>query len=145
MKDGLETKSFKKRKKKRVSANIGYCTPFKKEKPSEGGVCDLPCEGDSSKICGGKHMASIYGMHLCDDTEEDLVSVIDEAKEAFHKLQHAATGAMHAVRSLTSRGTALMYVAAKGGDMESHDLGQAALDRDYYSPRPYRRGPCTAV
>jgi hypothetical protein len=33
---------------------------------------------------------------------------------------------MHAVRSLTSRGTALMYVAAKGGDMESHDLGQAA-------------------
>jgi hypothetical protein len=103
-----------------------YCTPFKKEKPSEGGVCDLPCEGDSAKICGGKHMASIYGMHLCDDTEEDLVSVIDEAKEAFHKLQHAATGAMHAVRSLTSRGTALMYVAAKGGDMESHDLGQAA-------------------
>merc|ERR1719247_3557405 len=103
-----------------------YCTPFKKEKPSGGGVCDLPCEGDSSKTCGGKAMASIYGMHLCDDTEEDLVAVIDEAKEAFHKLQHAATGCMHAVRSLTSRGTALMYVAAKGGDMESHDLGQAA-------------------
>jgi hypothetical protein len=103
-----------------------YCTPFKKEIPSEGGVCDRPCEGDSTKTCGGKSMASVYAMHLCDDTEEDLVAVIDEAKEAFHKLQHAATNCMHAVRSLTSRGAALMYVAAKGGDMESHDLGQAA-------------------
>jgi hypothetical protein len=103
-----------------------YCTPFKKEKASEGGVCDLPCEGDAAKTCGGKAMASIYAMHLCDDTEEDLVSVIDEAKEAFHKLQHAATNSMHAVRSLTSRGAALMYVAVKGGDMDSHDLGQAA-------------------
>jgi hypothetical protein len=105
-----------------------YCTPFKKEKPSEGGVCDRPCEGDSSKTCGGKAMASIYGMHLCDDTEEDLANVIAEAKDAFSKLQHAATMCMHSVRSLTSRGAALMYVAAKGGDMESHDLGQAAKE-----------------
>jgi hypothetical protein len=103
-----------------------YCTPFKKEKPSEGGVCDRPCEGDATKTCGGQSMASVYGMHLCDDTEEDLVAVIEDAKKAFSKLQHAATSALHAVRSLTSRGTALMYVAAKGGDMESHDLGQAA-------------------
>jgi hypothetical protein len=71
-------------------------------------------------------MANIYGMHLCDDTEEDLAAVIDEAKDAFHKLQHAATNCMHAVRALTSRGAALMYIAGKGGDMESHDLGQAA-------------------
>jgi hypothetical protein len=105
-----------------------YCTPFKREKPSEGGVCDRPCEGDASKTCGGQNMASVYGMHLCDDTEEELATVIEEAKEAFSKLQHAATSCMHAVRSLTSRGTALMYVAAKGGDMESHDLGQRAKE-----------------
>jgi len=42
-----------------------YCMHYYKPMTGEG-VCDLPCEGDSSKTCGGKGMSSLYQMHECE-------------------------------------------------------------------------------
>jgi len=60
-----------------------YCTPFFHEDLSaykEGrtetnakwtgaghfeGMCDMPCVGDATRMCGGKDLISMYGMHSC--------------------------------------------------------------------------------
>merc|ERR1719183_2037681 len=49
-----------------------YCTPYFKPMESDSSQCDSVCEGDASLMCGGKSKSSIFAMHMCDSTSEDL-------------------------------------------------------------------------
>jgi len=57
-----------------------YCTPYFKPMASDSTQCDAHCEGDNTKFCGGKSKASIFTMHMCDSTKEDLQTKTSEAK-----------------------------------------------------------------
>lgn len=66
-----------------------YCMHYYKDAAGGSGVCDLPCEGDSGKMCGGEHKSSIYQMHSCEGgLEQDLADLEADAtvvEEALHK------------------------------------------------------------
>merc|ERR1719392_660458 len=49
-----------------------YCTPYFTPMASDSTECDAVCEGDNTLMCGGKSKSSIFAMHMCDSTEEDL-------------------------------------------------------------------------
>merc|ERR1719379_3166515 len=49
-----------------------YCEPYYKPMESDSSECDAVCEGDTTLMCGGKKKSSIFGMHFCDSTGEDL-------------------------------------------------------------------------
>jgi len=49
-----------------------YCTPYYKPMESDSSQCDATCEGDTTLMCGGKSKSSVFAMHMCASTGEDL-------------------------------------------------------------------------
>merc|ERR1719389_1422512 len=49
-----------------------YCTPFFKPMESDSTQCDAVCEGDNTLMCGGKSKSSVFAMHMCASTGDDL-------------------------------------------------------------------------
>jgi len=49
-----------------------YCTPYFTPMESDSTQCDAVCEGDNTIMCGGKSKSSVFAMHMCASTKEDL-------------------------------------------------------------------------
>merc|ERR1719171_2492360 len=49
-----------------------YCTPYFTPMESDSTQCDAVCEGEKSTMCGGKSKSSVFAMHMCDSTKDDL-------------------------------------------------------------------------
>jgi len=64
-----------------------YCTTFYKPMASDSSECDAVCEGDNTLMCGGAKKNSIFGMHLCADTESDLTTAKENGIEVGKKLK----------------------------------------------------------
>jgi len=101
-----------------------YCTPYYERKPSGGGVCDLPCEGDSAKMCGGQEMMDVYEMHMCANTEEDMEKASEAGNKAYALAHTAGTWGQDAAAKFEEAANALKLEANQIGDMSSHDHGQ---------------------
>jgi hypothetical protein len=56
-----------------------YCTPYFKPMESDSTQCDAVCEGDNTLVCGGKSKSSVFAMHMCDSTADDLKTRTDAA------------------------------------------------------------------
>jgi hypothetical protein len=56
-----------------------YCTPYFTPMESDSTQCDAVCEGDNTLMCGGKSKSSVFAMHMCASTEEDLGARSDTA------------------------------------------------------------------
>jgi len=102
-----------------------YCTPYYERTPGKG-VCDLPCEGDSRSICGGKHMTSMYEMHMCADTGNDLQNALDASEDVHQIADGVGSNATTFARALERSADWMKMIANRGGDMTSHALGQKA-------------------
>lgn len=103
-----------------------YCTPYYKPMASDSSECDAVCEGDNTKMCGGKSKNSLFSMHLCADTESDLSTSIQEASELeasindlSGKIETAATGG-------EAEANALQKSFGTAGDPVASDLMQSA-------------------
>merc|ERR1719335_1286399 len=49
-----------------------YCTPYFTPMASDSSQCDAVCEGENTLMCGGKSKSSVFAMHMCDSTKDDL-------------------------------------------------------------------------
>jgi len=49
-----------------------YCTPYFKPMESDSSQCDAVCEGEKTLMCGGKSKSSVFAMHMCDSTKDDV-------------------------------------------------------------------------
>merc|ERR1719267_132584 len=49
-----------------------YCTPYFQAMESDSTQCDAVCEGDKTTMCRGKSKSSVFAMHMCDSTKDDL-------------------------------------------------------------------------
>jgi hypothetical protein len=49
-----------------------YCTPYFNPMESDSSQCDAVCEGDKTLMCGGKSKSSVFAMHMCDSTADDV-------------------------------------------------------------------------
>jgi len=56
-----------------------YCTPYFKPMESDSTQCESVCEGDTTLMCGGKSKSSIFSMHMCASTGDDLKEVARRA------------------------------------------------------------------
>jgi len=100
-----------------------YCTPYYTKAPGDG-VCDLPCDGDSSKTCGGKTMMNVYEMHMCANTEEDMGKSLAIANDVHTQSERLSDYGFWAAHQLERTATKLAYVSNEGGDMTTHDYAQ---------------------
>jgi hypothetical protein len=56
-----------------------YCTPYFKPMESDSSQCDAACEGENTLMCGGKSKSSVFAMHMCASTADDLKTRTDAA------------------------------------------------------------------
>jgi len=58
-----------------VNGRQCYCTPYYTAMESDDSQCDALCEGEQTTMCGGESKSSVFAMHMCDSTAEDLGKV----------------------------------------------------------------------
>jgi len=56
-----------------------YCTPYFQAMASDSSPCDAVCEGDRRQSCGSKAKSSIFVMHMCASTGQDLLDLSEKA------------------------------------------------------------------
>eukprot|EP00746_Dinoflagellata_sp_MGD_P168317 gnl/MRDRNA2_/MRDRNA2_99686_c0_seq1.p1 gnl/MRDRNA2_/MRDRNA2_99686_c0~~gnl/MRDRNA2_/MRDRNA2_99686_c0_seq1.p1 ORF type:complete len:834 (+),score=224.73 gnl/MRDRNA2_/MRDRNA2_99686_c0_seq1:63-2564(+) len=104
-----------------------YCTPYFKPSPAGGSAaCDSPCPGDPTQMCGGQGKSSIFEMHLCADTAEEVVDASTAADEVLVYFYDSAFLADAIAAELQLSGETLMKVAGASGDSAASDMGMSA-------------------
>jgi len=63
----------------RVNGRGCYCTPYFTPMESDSSDCDAVCEGAKTLVCGGKSKSSVFAMHMCDSTKDDLYNRVRTA------------------------------------------------------------------
>jgi hypothetical protein len=101
-----------------------YCTPYYHRKTSGGGVCDLPCEGDSAVMCGGAEMMNVFEMHQCGSTADDLEAALKDAHRSLGLAKSSGSWGEGAAAMFESAANSLKLESNNIGDMSSHDLAQ---------------------
>jgi len=89
-----------------------YCMHYYIDTAGGSGVCDLPCEGDTSAMCGGEHKSSIYQMHSCEGglakDYEELTTDLEDLVKTLGKQKDVMTGL---AQSMQASGDALDALA----------------------------------
>jgi len=57
-----------------------YCAPYYKPMAGDSSECDAVCPGHNTQFCGGKHKSSVFEMHECKDTMQNLYDSCPKAK-----------------------------------------------------------------
>merc|ERR1719161_3140557 len=71
-----------------------YCEPYYKQMAGDSSQCDAVCEGKPTTMCGGMKKSSIFEMHLCADTAEDLANAGEKAADMAEKMQEDGNTAL---------------------------------------------------
>jgi len=99
-----------------------YCEHFYKPKTG-GGVCDLPCEGDSATTCGGSGMSSLYQMHACEGGfASDIAKFALDVEDGYGLVEDAMWSAEGAENAIQGAGDELEKLA----EGSASPLAQAA-------------------
>lgn len=64
-----------------------YCTSFYQAEADDSSQCDLPCDGDTTTMCGGKTKSTIFGMHMCSNYQDHVTSASNMNTEAEKELK----------------------------------------------------------
>jgi hypothetical protein len=111
------------------NGNKCYCAPYYKPTAGDDSVCDMPCEGDSTTMCGSKTKSSIFSMHMCSNTKEELGESKEKMVEASKQLSKATEKVSETVKTMQKASAALQKSFGKVGDTEASGLMQAAKVR----------------
>merc|ERR1719463_278736 len=76
-----------------VNGRNCYCAPYFEAMASDSSMCDAVCEGEKTLMCGGNSKSSIFTMHMCDSTVDDLAARTSTAASTASSLQAQAGGA----------------------------------------------------
>jgi len=124
-----------------------YCTPYFDQMAGDSSDCDAVCEGEKTLMCGGKSKSSIFAMHMCDSTAEDLSkrsrkaglvqkeieSGVKRAKKLSTNMQDTAAKLQQSFGAVGDSGATALMQEAKvfAGDLvhqaEDAEAGAAAL------------------
>lgn len=109
------------------NGNECYCTPYFSPQAGDDSKCDVPCAGDSTMMCGNADgKSTVWEMHLCDSTAEDLGAENQRAEQALTYFYEAASMADEIGKLMTDSGAALQEVGGLSGSPGAGDLGMAA-------------------
>lgn len=103
-----------------------YCTPYFKPMAGGSSKCDAVCPGNNGQMCGGKSKQSIFGMHSCANTEEELSTADEEASEARSSLKSLAEDMKETVEDGEADANAWQEALGGAGDPTAAALMQSA-------------------
>merc|ERR1719253_1470286 len=107
-----------------VNGRSCYCTPYFKPMESDSSQCDSVCAGDNTQMCGGKEKSSLFAMHMCDSTGEDLSTSAGKASSLKADMDAKVKIAEDLSGSLQSGGAALQKSFGAVGDSGAAGLAQ---------------------
>lgn len=89
-----------------------YCMHYYKDGAGGSGVCNLPCEGDTGKMCGGEHKSSIYQMHACEGgLEKKIDDTMGDAEQVYGAVEKTAGVTQEVATAMQQSGDALEALA----------------------------------
>jgi hypothetical protein len=103
-----------------------YCTPYFKPMESDSTQCDAVCEGDNTLMCGGKSKSSVFAMHMCDSTADDLSARSGTATSLKADMDAKVKIAKGLSDTLQSAGAALQKSFGAVGDSSATGVAQAS-------------------
>lgn len=117
-----------------------YCEPYFKNQAGDDAVCDVPCAGDSKRMCGSMKKSTVWEMHMCANTAEDLENSIIAGEEALTFFYESASLAVLLGKKMTEAGDALKSVGGLSGSPASGNLGLAAMKAGGTVQNSYKAG-----
>lgn len=103
-----------------------YCTSFYEAMASDSSNCDSVCEGEVSMMCGGKTKNSIFSMHMCDSTEEDLKKATQQAEAVESSMEKVCGGIKTVADSVEGAALDMQKVFGSIGDPSASNQMQVA-------------------
>jgi hypothetical protein len=103
-----------------------YCAPFYNMMAGDSSECDKTCEGEPSLMCGGSSKSSIFSMHFCDSTSEDLGKAATTALDVAGEIASKTEKANPISEKMNDSGEKNQKTFGTAGDLPAGDLMQAA-------------------
>jgi len=103
-----------------------YCTPYFTPMESDSSQCDAVCEGENTLMCGGKSKSSVFAMHMCASTQEDLGTRSGTAGSMKASMDAKVKNAKGLSGDMQSMGTKLQKTFGAVGDSGAGGLMQDA-------------------
>jgi len=103
-----------------------YCTPYFTPMESDSTQCDAVCEGEKSTMCGGKSKSSVFAMHMCDSTKDDLGTRSGTASSLKATMDGKVKNAEGLSKDMQSMGAKLQKTFGAVGDSGASGLMQDA-------------------
>jgi hypothetical protein len=103
-----------------------YCTPYFTPMESDSSQCDAVCEGDKTQMCGGKSKSSLFAMHMCDSTSDDLSTSTGKASSMKASMDTKSKLAKKLSGALQGAGEALQKSFGQVGDSGMTGHAQSA-------------------
>jgi len=109
-----------------VNGRSCYCTPYYTPMESSSEQCDSGCEGDMTQMCGGKAKSTVFSMHFCDSTAEDLQMQVDLAKTLESMMRSSVKKANYLSKDMQNTAATLQKSLGAVGDSGAANLMQEA-------------------
>lgn len=103
-----------------------YCSPYYQATESDDSKCDAVCEGNPTQMCGSKLKSSIFSMHECGDTAENLKLALDETESLAGLLEHAEDKLDSLRNHMQESADEMHKIFGEVGDPHAADLMQKA-------------------
>jgi len=117
-----------------------YCAPYYQPGPGDDSKCDAGCEGESTTMCGSAEKSTIFEMHLCADTVQDLSDSMGNAKESLDFFFQQAVLTVDLGKKMAAAGAALEKAAGLTGAPDAADNGMAAKKASAALSQGYQKG-----
>jgi hypothetical protein len=93
-----------------------YCETYFKKMAGDSSTCDSVCEGDPTQMCGGAKKNSIWDMHMCDQTEENLAKAIEVGVATEHHLEDVCSQMEDVTHSTSEVAQSMQKMFGLAGD-----------------------------
>merc|ERR1719161_2426053 len=103
-----------------------YCAPYYKMMAGDSSACDAVCEGKPTTMCGGMVKSSIFEMHLCADTAEDMKAAVEIATDLSSKMTEIGADALAEAEDMQNAAADLQSTFGSAGDPTASNLMQEA-------------------
>jgi len=103
-----------------------YCTPYYRMMAGDSSGCREHCEGDTTKMCGGKTKSLMFSMHMCASTKADLGKASAQSNVVLSNLNSGILLVKTLAEKMQKAGAENQKIFGKAGDPAASDLMQEA-------------------
>lgn len=99
-----------------VNGGNCYCSPFYRATGGKSETCSVPCEGDSSEMCGGTTKSAVFEMHDCDTPARFSLDALASFSALARELEGSYSKAKLCSDDLAHFGQLMANAAGKNGN-----------------------------